>query len=263
VNNYFFFKRIAFIKELNIYSNLPISQSLFEDFRRSMVALSEFLGSYGLTNNQFFSAGFALSGLAVAFRALRGVSRTGVILARNMLISTLEIPSKDRSFHHLMEWVSKRKGYKLNNLMVETKYIQQENGEVITRVQYVPSSGMHFFAYKGRLIRLDRERSTETVDITSGNPWEIVRLTMIGRSPKIFHELIADSTTEAMRRDEVGIVFFLLKILRGTQLYMLQVELNGEDLDFHVKSKKTKLFDLKILGDHCIQLFWMKIKQIK
>lgn len=58
-----------------------------------------------LADNPYFGAGFGLFGLGFAATVLRTVLQRGVRLAERRMFTTLEIPSKDRSYQWVMHWL--------------------------------------------------------------------------------------------------------------------------------------------------------------
>jgi chaperone BCS1 len=71
----------------------------------------------------------------------------GLIFARRRFFVSLEIPSKDKSYQWVLEWLS-NKGSKYNqHISAETSYHQHESGDVTARVNFIPSVGTHYITY--------------------------------------------------------------------------------------------------------------------
>ena len=61
---------------------------------------------------------------------------------------------------------------------------------------------MHFFWYKGALIRVERNREKQMVDLHSGSPWETVTLTSVGRNKQIYFDMLEESRGRALQGHE-------------------------------------------------------------
>ena len=131
-----------------------------------------------LSTNQFFSAGFGLMGVGMGVAAARkwfvllflssllllapltqhlvaylcihsrkSSMQYSLIFARRRFFVSLEIPSKDKSYQWVLEWLS-AKGSKYNqHISAETSYQQHESGDVTARVNFIPSVGTHYISY--------------------------------------------------------------------------------------------------------------------
>nr|KAG5704444.1 hypothetical protein BaRGS_024299 [Batillaria attramentaria] len=73
---------------------------------------------------------------------------------------TLEVTSQDKSFHWLLQWIS-RYATRTQHLSVETTFTQTDTGKVNTQFDFVPSPGAHFFSYHGYWIRVERNRALD------------------------------------------------------------------------------------------------------
>lgn len=161
-----------------------------------------------LQGNQFFSAGFGLMGVGMGVAAARKCMQYGMIFARRRFFVSLEIPSKDKSYQWVLEWLSV-KGSKYNqHISAETTYFQHESGDVTARVNFIPSVGTHYISYKNRIVKVERTREKNVVDAMSGGLWESITLTTIGRSRSLFQGLIEEAMMASLEREEGKTVIY-------------------------------------------------------
>jgi len=155
-----------------------------------------------LFENPFFSAGFGLVGLGSIMALGRKGFQTSLIQARRYFFVSVEVPSKDKSYHWLMEWLALKKGTNTRHVSVETTFHQHESGDIVSKINFVPSVGTHYVMYKGRVIKVDRTREKNVIDMNSGNLWESITLTTLGTSRDIFHRLIEETRVMALDKEE-------------------------------------------------------------
>ena len=97
-----------------------------------------------LADNPYFSAGFGLVGVGTALALLRKGGQFAFIAFRRHAMITLEVPSKDRSFQWLLQWITLN-ARKAQHLSVETTFHQNDTGKINTKFDFIPSPGTHFF----------------------------------------------------------------------------------------------------------------------
>ncbi|KAK3093339.1 hypothetical protein FSP39_014256 [Pinctada imbricata] len=162
-----------------------------------------------LKDNPYFGAGFGLLGVGLlASVGRKGVQFGGVFLRRRFMV-TLEVPNKDKSYQWLLQWIA-TKGTKTQHLSVNTTFHQTETGRIMTRYDFVPGPGAHFFAYKNHFIRVERKREKNVMDVSSGTPFESVVLTTIGRKREIFFDILEDARQLALQREEGKTVTYIV-----------------------------------------------------
>ncbi len=162
----------------------------------------------GLVSNPYFSAGFGLMGVGTGLAIMRVGGKHAITLAKRSALISLEIPSRDKSFPWFLDWLSSREGHKTQHISVETNFYQQDNGEINTKIRLVPSTGTHFFRYQDKWIRCERTREKNVVDMTSGNLWETVTLTTLGRNRKIFEDILEEAKHFALQKEEGHTVIY-------------------------------------------------------
>lgn len=96
----------------------------------------------------------------------------------------------DKSYQWILEWIT-RQSHRTQHVSMCTEFYENEVGRVSTRFAYIPSPGIHFFSYRGHLIRCERAR--EQMDAMAGRPYEVVTLTTFGRDKSIFTDIFNDA----------------------------------------------------------------------
>jgi chaperone BCS1 len=118
--------------------------------------LQELIAS--LSANPYFNAGFGLIGLGTGLALLKTSYRHALVVGRRHLLVSLEIPSRDRSYNWVLQWISRQNtfgvggagsGLKTQHLSVQTYAHQYESGMMETRFEFLPSPGRHLLLYKG------------------------------------------------------------------------------------------------------------------
>ena len=160
-----------------------------------------------LKDNPYFGAGFGLVGVGAAMAIAKKGSQAGMVLFRRHCMLTLEVPSKDKSYQWLLQWITTR-GTRTQHLGVQTTFQQNETGKITTSFDFVPSTGTHVFMYKGNWIRVERTREKQMVDMQTGVPWESVTLTAFGRNRDYFFNILEDARQLALTQQEGKTVMF-------------------------------------------------------
>ncbi|OAQ95789.1 hypothetical protein LLEC1_04768 [Akanthomyces lecanii] len=82
-------------------------------------------------------------------------------------------------------------GYTLNHLTANKKPLR-----------YTPSTGSHFFWYKGHLLLFDRYLDSESASFLSSSEREELSISCFGRNPKIVKELLTEARANHTKKDE-------------------------------------------------------------
>ena len=77
-----------------------------------------FLGRFG--DNPFFSAGVGLMGVSFGLGLLKVGGKQAAVFARRQLFVTLEIPSKDKAYHWVLQWITSKAATQSRHLSVGT-----------------------------------------------------------------------------------------------------------------------------------------------
>lgn len=104
---------------------------------------SEFISS--LSDNPYFGAGFGLVAIGGGAAVLRKGLQASIILFRRNYLITLEVPSRDKSYNWLLQWISQKGAKSTQHLSVETSFVQKDSGQILTKYDFIPSVGTHLF----------------------------------------------------------------------------------------------------------------------
>jgi len=154
-----------------------------------------------LSGNPYFSAGVGLAGIGFAASLGRGLFAASKIEIRRRLLTSLEIPSKDFSYQWVMQWLISHQMKHARHLGVETTHAKDSAGRMRTAFDFVPSPGRHIMEFRGSLLLVDRDRSSQTVDITTGAPWETLTLTTFSWNAHLFSELLESARVSAQTKE--------------------------------------------------------------
>uniref|UniRef100_A0A5S6R657 Mitochondrial chaperone BCS1 n=1 Tax=Trichuris muris TaxID=70415 RepID=A0A5S6R657_TRIMR len=166
----------------------------------------ELISSLG--DNPYFGAGFGLFGLGTAAALLRKtLVLASVAFRRNCLVS-LEVCSEDKAYKWLLHWINAYAAARSQHVSVETVFQQSQSGKVSTRYRFVPSPGNHLIMYKGRWIKMERNRDRQMVSLQHGTPFETVTLTTLGRSQKFFADMLDEAQKMALQQMQHGTIVY-------------------------------------------------------
>ncbi|CAH0383097.1 unnamed protein product [Bemisia tabaci] len=164
------------------------------------MTITEYVATLG--DNPYFGAGAGLFGIGAVTAIARKGWQGALILFRRHYMMTLEVPCRDKSYHWLLEWITAKGAKKTQHLSVQTTFQQHDSGRIKTNYDFIPSTGTHFFNYKGNWIRVERVREQHTLDIHAGIPWESVTLTAFGRNKALFYGILEEARHIALEKQE-------------------------------------------------------------
>eukprot|EP00388_Colpodella_angusta_P007851 GDKJ01021881.1.p1 GENE.GDKJ01021881.1~~GDKJ01021881.1.p1 ORF type:complete len:505 (-),score=89.98 GDKJ01021881.1:54-1457(-) len=161
-----------------------------------------------LSENPYFTAGAGLFGVG----ALATIGRQGLhafnLFARRRFLTTLEIPSRDHSYQWVMQWLIQNGRDQSRHLGVATTYVKDNTGNVQTHFDYIPSTGRHFMWFRGRMMMVDRERNSTSVDLSTGTPFETLTLTTLAFDKNLFQELLMEARDSLLAKEQGSTIIY-------------------------------------------------------
>ncbi|KAL6059847.1 mitochondrial chaperone [Balamuthia mandrillaris] len=97
----------------------------------------------GLSDNPYFGAGFGLVAIGSGLALLKTGWRQGLVVAKRQCLVTMEIPSRDKSYGWVLQWIAQH-SKSTQHLSVETTFkstTEQEGGKKEVSFDLVPSPG--------------------------------------------------------------------------------------------------------------------------
>ncbi len=118
---------------------------------------------------------------------------------------TLEVPKGDKSYHWLLDWIT-RNASNSQHLSVVTTFSQAETGKVYTGFGFIPCPGVHFIWHKRNWIRIERTREKP---MAQKEPFESVTLTCLGRDKSIYEDILVEAREIALRESEGKTIMYV------------------------------------------------------
>ncbi|BHF72727.1 mitochondrial chaperone [Sparganum proliferum] len=148
---------------------------------------------------------------------LRRFGQLSYLIIRRNFTLTLEIASHDTSYPWVLHWLASKarsaNGSRFQraagqHLSVETNVVRTDAGRIRAAFNFIPSTGVHYIFHQGRVLRVERTRSQQTLQGASTAPFESVTLTTLGRDTSIFNALLEDARSAAAMKDEGWTVIY-------------------------------------------------------
>ncbi|KAI3662210.1 hypothetical protein MP638_002196 [Amoeboaphelidium occidentale] len=163
-----------------------------------------------IANNSIFTAGLGLVGVGTGLAVLKQGGKQLDYLARRHFLTTIDIPSYDKSYFWVLQWINKQIAQRSQHISVKTSFVQRDNGSFSTQFSFVPSPGRHYFKWKGIWFQVERQRERPTVDISSGSSsaMETLTMTAVTRDRSIVSLILDEAREEAFAGQEGKTVIY-------------------------------------------------------
>ena len=160
--------------------------------------------SSSFAENQFLTAGIGLVGIGTGMAIVRHSLIKGFHFLSTHFITSLEITSKDPAYRWVLDWLGTNCKSTSRNFTLNTSL----NGNDSISFQFSPSLGNHFIKLNNKWVKLIRNRQNSMIDLASGQPFESIVLSTVGREKTNFlRNLLNDSQQSATNslKDKVAI----------------------------------------------------------
>ncbi|CAD5234616.1 unnamed protein product [Bursaphelenchus xylophilus] len=167
---------------------------------------SSFLESY--SKNPYFNAGLGLAGIGFAASFGKKLTVIGNALFRRRFVTSLTLNNEDASYPWVLDFINKYSRHKARSISASSVISQSESGKVTSTFFLLPGYGTHYFTYNYRWIQVERNREKHQIQRNGiRTALETVTLTTFG-NPLIWKEFLEKATTEALEKEETGIVVY-------------------------------------------------------
>lgn len=171
-----------------------------------MDAFDQFLTS-ALTSD-FFAGGLALGalGVAAAFLRVAFMALYRVVVRRVWVSLTLD--NRGAAYRHFCIWMEQ------NNVLSHSRHVRMTDGKWARGTKgYAPAPGRHWFFWRGKLCRLERDISEKSKVGASHNqrPMEVLNVTVLFGKVETIMGWIAEGRALSQTRDRIGPGLHILK----------------------------------------------------
>ncbi|XP_055350880.1 mitochondrial chaperone BCS1-like [Paramacrobiotus metropolitanus] len=212
------------------------------------VSLWSYLSSF--LENPYFGATFSIVGIGAGLAALQQMWSLGQHFYATYMTCSIEMSSGDESFQWVLQWIfAKRLTHPLH-LSVETVCQGARSAERASRFQFVPSTGVHHFLFKGKWIQVQRSKSQNEMAFGL-RPLEKLILRTSGRDTGIFQEILQEALdfVETRKKGKITVYCASAGCWATLSTPLHKRPLSSVILDQGIAEKL--LADLEHFVDHC------------
>ncbi|EBA18468.1 AAA ATPase [Roseobacter sp. SK209-2-6] len=171
-----------------------------------MEILDEFLTS-ALTSD-FFTGGLALGafGIAAAFLRFAFMAFYRVIVRRVWVSLTLD--NRSAAYRHFCIWMEQ------NKILSHSRHVRMTDGKWARGTKgYAPAPGQHWFFWRGKICRLERNINEKSKVGASQNqrPMEVLNITVLFGQVQTILDWIAEGRAISQAKDRIGPGLHILK----------------------------------------------------
>ncbi|SMR71153.1 chaperone BCS1 [Aliiroseovarius halocynthiae] len=162
----------------------------------------------GALTSDFFAGGLALGvfGVAAAFLRVAFTALYHAIVRRVWVSLTLD--NRSEAYRHFCIWMEH------NNVLSHARHVRMTDGKWARGTKgYAPAPGRHWFIWKGKLCRLDRDINEKSKVGASHNqrPMEVLNVTVLFGRVETILGWIAEGRALSQTKDRIGPGLHILK----------------------------------------------------
>jgi chaperone BCS1 len=116
-------------------------------------------------------------------------------MARDRIVTTIDITNQDRVFYWLESWMSEHAGESKNRSYSVTAKHSDAGNNQDPNIKLTPAPGLHFFKYKGRRFWMTRHREKAQASGRNGanNSWiETFSISTLGGNKEMVYNMVMD-----------------------------------------------------------------------
>ena len=158
--------------------------------------------------SDFFAGGLALGAFGVVATTLRLglIALYGIVMRRVWVSLTLD--NRSAAYRHFCIWMEH------NHVLARSRHVRMTDGRLASGTKgYAPAPGRHWFVWRGKICRLERDINEKSKVGASHNqrPMETLHVTVLFGHVSIILEWIASGQQIAQLKDRIGPGLHILK----------------------------------------------------